>query len=1257
MTANVSLEDALSNVDLLEDLQLPDQQPCIEPMPSTLLYQANFDTNFEDRNAFVTGVAKYIEEATVHSDMNAMLEEGETYAVMLYTWRSCSRAIPQVRSNEQANRVEIYEKTVQVLEPEVRKLMNFMLFQKRAVEKFCAEVKRLCHQERRKDFVSEAYLLTLGKFINMFAVLDALKNMKSSVKNDYSSYRRAAQFLKKMSDPQSIQESQNLSMFLANHDKITGTLKLSLSGIPNSEELLCDIINISMNYYENKRYVLPSEKHMLLKVMGFGLCLLDNRDIHKDVNIYKLQDKKKLHLTKIDKFFKQLQVVPLYGDMQIPLASYIQNMSDFEDNKSKWSCASSTVSTGSSSAQYNLAEQLVAIREDHIKYTSELAKYSNNEVVTTTQRDQPRTDEENYVLYKLALRGLQLLSKWSSHVMEVYSWKLVHPTDKYTNPECKDEAEEYERATRYNYSSQEKYALVEVIAMIKGLQVLMVRMESVFADAIRSYIYSQMQDFVQLRLRECLRQAIKKKKNHVRSIVSSVRETCADWIRGFEPPNDPALKGEKDPKTGFHIDVPRRNVGPSSTQLYMVRTMLESLVAEKSGTKKALRTVLDSHTIEAIEQFHKESFFFSSLLRLSETLLECCDLSQLWYREFFLELTMGKRIQFPIEMSLPWILTDHILETKEPSMMEYVLYSLDLYNDSAYYALTKFKKQFLYDEVEAEVNLCFDQFVYKLSDQIFTYFKQLAASQLLNIGFRDHCSAKIPYPPANRYETLLKQRHVQLLGRSIDLNRLITQRVQVALHKSIDLAISKFESGDITGIMELRMLLDVNRHTHKLLSKHLTLDGFDAMVREANHNVSAPYGRITLHVFWELNYDFLPNYCFNGSTNRFVRTPITFSQDLQRDRPPNAGHHYLFGSKQLNAAYREMAGLYTGYVGAEHFTTMCVLLGYQGIAVVIEELLKIVKGLLQGTILQYVTTLMGVMPPILKLPRYDYGSPGVLEYYQHQLKDIIEYSELKTLVFQNFREVGNAILFCLMIEQNLNLEEIRDLLHAAPFQNIIPRPFAKEGEKLEEKVKKLEKKYNSLHLIPIIEKFGTPQQIAIARESDLLAQERLCCGLSMFEVLLTKIKSFLDDPVWQGKPPSNGVMHIDECDEFYRLWSAIQFVYCIPVRENEFTTEQLFGDGLHWAACAILILLRQHKRFEVLDFSYHIMKVQKYDMKDEVIKQVPLRKFVERVRKFQILNNEVFGILDKYLKSGQSGHIPVENVRCFQPPIHSSMHK
>lgn len=133
------------------------------------------------------------------------------------------------------------------------------------------------------------------------------------------------------------------------------------------------------------------------------------------------------------------------------------------------------------------------------------------------------------------------------------------------------------------------------------------------------------------------------------------------------------------------------------------------------------------------------------------------------------------------------------------------MYPLDLYNDSALYALTIFRKQFLYDEVEAEVNLCFDQFVYKLSEQIFAHYKQLAASILLDKRFRVECVALgaylLPYPRANRYETLLKQRHVQLLGRSIDLNKLITQRINADMQKSLDLAISKFESGDITGVV------------------------------------------------------------------------------------------------------------------------------------------------------------------------------------------------------------------------------------------------------------------------------------------------------------------------------------------------------------------------------------------------------------------------------------------------------------------------
>ncbi|KAI5635911.1 cytoplasmic fragile-X interacting family domain-containing protein [Phthorimaea operculella] len=1188
---------------------------------------------------------------------NELLEEGNAHAVMLYTWRCCSRAIPQPRSNEQPDRVHIYERTVQVLAPEVDKLLQFMYFQRKAIERFCGEVRRLCHAEKRRDFVSEAYRLTLGKFVNMFAVLDELKNMKSSVKNDYSTYRRAAQFLKVMSDSQSLQESQNLSMFLATQNKIRDTVKDALEKINGYEELLCDVVNICVHMFENKLYLTPSDKHMLVKVMGFGLFLVDS-DI---CNINRLDQKKKLRLDRIDRIFKNLEVVPLFGDMQIAPFNYIKRSKHYDPNK--WPLSSSV---NPISPQADLMVHLPQIRDQHQNYISELARYSNE--VTTTFKE-AGSDAENKAVTELCLRGLQLLSSWCSvltelcswkllhptdhtinpychpdaeeyervsdschrallqllsswcsvltelcswkllhptdhtinpychpdaeeyervsdschrallqllsswcsvltelcswkllhptdhtinpychpdaeeyervsdschrallqllsswcsvltelcswkllhptdhtinpychpdaeeyervsdschrallqllsswcsvltelcswkllhptdHTINPYchpdaeeyervsdschrallqllsswcsvltelcSWKLLHPTDHTINPYCHPDAEEYERATRYNYTSEEKFAMIEVIAMIKGLQVLMARMETVFADAARRSIYAELQDFVQLVLREPLRKAIKNKKDLIRSIIVSVRETCGDWARGCEPQQDPVLRGKKDGEASFTIKVPRRNVGPSSTQLYMIRTQLEALISDKSGGrrtlrkdldantlqqleafhaaskhwgallnlsalisdksggKRTLRKNLDANTLQQLEAFHAASKHWGALLNLSDSLQKCCDLSQLWYREFYLEMTMGrkvnkctvrhqhneecndlitmeKRIQFPIEMSMPWILTDHILRSKEPAMMEYVLYPLDLYNDSAQYALTVFKKQFLYDEVEAEVNLCFDQFVYKLSEQVYAHYKQLAASMLLDKRYRAECAARgaSTHAGAGRYASLLRQRHVALLGRHVDLCALVAQRINADMHRALDAAVAKFEAGDITGVVELEGLIAVNRLCHKLLSRYLTLDDFEAILRESDHGVLAPYGRVTLHVFWELNYDLLPNYCYNAATDssrRACREKKVPNADTRccgapsnsvwpTPRSPQCGHALLWGSKQLSLAYSAQYAQYNGFVGPQHLHALVRLLGYQGVAVVVSELLGAVS--------------------------------------------------------------------------------------------------------------------------------------------------------------------------------------------------------------------------------------------------------------------------------------------------------------------------
>ena len=90
---------------------------------------------------------------------------------------------------------------------------------------------------------------------------------------------------------------------------------------------------------------------------------------------------------------------------------------------------------------------------------------------------------------------------------------------------------------------------------------------------------------------------------------------------------------------------------------------------------------------------------------------------------------------------------------------------------------------------------------------------------------------------------------------------------------------------------------------------------------------------------------------------------------------------------------------------------------------------------LDKTIREFVEKLRTCMPKQCKLPRSDYGSPGnrsasimdislisfliaILQYYLHQLHEVIHYPALQD-VFHCFRELGNAILLFIMIEQSL----------------------------------------------------------------------------------------------------------------------------------------------------------------------------------------------------------------------------------------------
>lgn len=67
-------------------------------------------------------------------------------------------------------------------------------------------------------------------------------------------------------DATALVELQNLTLFFGTQNKVTLMLKEKLEHVGAFEEVLADTVNMCLYLFENDLFLLPNEKHMLLKV-------------------------------------------------------------------------------------------------------------------------------------------------------------------------------------------------------------------------------------------------------------------------------------------------------------------------------------------------------------------------------------------------------------------------------------------------------------------------------------------------------------------------------------------------------------------------------------------------------------------------------------------------------------------------------------------------------------------------------------------------------------------------------------------------------------------------------------------------------------------------------------------------------------------------------------------------------------------------------------------------------------------------------
>ena len=77
------------------------------------------------------------------------------------------------------------------------------------------------------------------------------------------------------------------------------------------------------------------------------------------------------------------------------------------------------------------------------------------------------------------------------------------------------------------------------------------------------------------------------------------------------------------------------------------------------------------------------------------------------------------------------------------------------------------------------------------------------------------------------------------------------------------------------------------------------MEDFDLLMDQVNESISEKdrNGRILTHLIHELLNDLVPNYCFNSSTQRFLKASVLFTESAPKRSFPKAKLMHLYGTK------------------------------------------------------------------------------------------------------------------------------------------------------------------------------------------------------------------------------------------------------------------------------------------------------------------------------------------------------------------------
>ncbi|CAF1697809.1 unnamed protein product [Brassica napus] len=1229
---------------------------------STFSLEVSFDFNISLQLSLrIVGFAEYSDVAAYRlslsedtkalNQLNTLIQEGREMASILYTYRSCVKALPQLPESMKHSQADLYLETYQVLDLEMSRLREIQRWQSSASAKLAADMQRFSRPERRINGPTVTHLWSMLKLLDVLVQLDHLKNAKASIPNDFSWYKRTfTQVSAQWQDTDAMREElDDLQIFLSTRWAILLNLHVEMFRVNNVEDILQVLIVFIVESLELDFALLFPERYILLRVLPVLVVLATPSE--KDTEaLYK-----RVKLNRMITIFKNDPVIPAFPDLHLSPAAILKELSVYFQ---KFSSQTRLLTLPAPHElpprealeypfilfycyrHYLIVNHIGALRAEHDDFTIRFAS-SMNQLLLLKSNDGAYTEwcrEVKGKMYDMVVEGFQLLSRWTARIWEQSAWKFSRPCrDAAETQEASGSYSDYEKVVRYNYTTEERRALVELVGYIKSVGSMLQRCDTLVADALWETIHAEVQDFVQNTLATMLRTTFRKKKDLSR-ILSDMRTLSADWMANTRPEHEmpSSQHGGDESKANFFYPRP---VAPTAAQVHCLQFLIYEVVSggnlrRPGGFFGNNGSEIPVNDLKQLETFFYKLSFFLHILDYSASIGILTDLGFLWFREFYLE--SSRVIQFPIECSLPWMLIDHILEAPNSGLLESVLLPFDIYNDSAQQALVVLRQRFLYDEIEAEVDHGFDIFVSRLSESIFTYYKSWSASELLDPSFLFALDngEKFSIQPV-RFTALFKMTKVKILGRTINLRSLIAQRMNKTFRENLEFLFDRFESQDLCAVVELEKLIDILKHSHELLSQDLTIDPFSLMLNEMQENISLVSfsSRLATQIWSEMQSDFLPNFILCNTTQRFVRSSKV--PPTQKPSVPSAKPSFYCGTQDLNAAHQSFARLHSGFFGIPHLFSIVKLLGSRSLPWLIRALLDHISNKIT-TLEPMISGLQEALPKSIGLLSFDGGVAGCMRLIREQLNWGTK-AELKTEVLRGIKEIGSVIYTMGLLDIVLREVDTKRFMQTAPWLGLIPGAEgqivnAQEGES---PLVNLLKSATSA----VVSSPGCLNPAAFytmskqAEAADLLYKANMNGG-SVLEYTLAFTSASLDKycSKWSA-PPKTGFVDITTSKDFYRIYGGLQIGYLEEITVPQSAQQEVLGDSIAWGGCTIIYLLGQQLHFELFDFSYQVLNVSEVETvsashthrNPQVLQG--WEGLLEGMKKARRLNNHVFSML------------------------------